>query len=73
MEFRFHPNLTTTVDGFVSDFKDLQTKRGIELPLGFQALIYVQPGDLDRGARTASSPRAPSATSAVSCATTSAT
>lgn len=29
--------LTLTVDGFYSNFDDDQTKRGIELPLGFQA------------------------------------
>lgn len=31
------PNLLLTVDGFYSNFEDDQTKRGIELPLGFNA------------------------------------
>lgn len=31
------PTLMLTVDGFYSDFTDDQSKRGIELPLGFQA------------------------------------
>ncbi len=35
LQYRPDPNLTVTVDGFFSDFNDDQTKRGIELPLGF--------------------------------------
>ncbi|MFZ5747594.1 MAG: TonB-dependent receptor [Pseudomonadota bacterium] len=33
LEWRPTPNFTTTFDGFFSDFKDDQIKRGIELPL----------------------------------------
>jgi iron complex outermembrane receptor protein len=33
LEWRPVPELTTTIDGFYSDFKDDQVKRGIELPL----------------------------------------
>lgn len=39
IQFRPAPEWTTTVDGFFSDFKDDQTKRGIELPLGFSPAV----------------------------------
>ena len=35
VEFRPVPEFTSTVDAFYSDFKDLQSRRGVELPLGF--------------------------------------
>ncbi|MDE0879753.1 MAG: TonB-dependent receptor, partial [Sphingomonas bacterium] len=35
LEFKPVENFTSTFDGFYSDFKDDQIKRGIELPLGF--------------------------------------
>ena len=35
VEFRPVPEFTSTIDGFYSDFKDLQSRRGVELPLGF--------------------------------------
>lgn len=35
VQWRPHPNFTTSVDGFYSDFTDDQIKRGIELPLAF--------------------------------------
>ena len=37
VQYQPQPNLTFTVDGFYSDFQDEQFRRGIELPLGFQA------------------------------------
>jgi len=36
-QWRASPQLMLTVDGFYSDFRDDQIKRGIELPLGFFA------------------------------------
>jgi iron complex outermembrane receptor protein len=35
LEWRPAPEFTTTFDGFYSDFKDDQIKRGVELPLAF--------------------------------------
>ncbi|WP_245739118.1 TonB-dependent receptor [Sphingomonas rubra] len=35
VEFRPVPEFTSTIDAFYSDFKDLQSRRGVELPLGF--------------------------------------
>jgi iron complex outermembrane recepter protein len=35
LEWRPHPNFTSTLDAFYSDFSDDQIKRGIEFPLGF--------------------------------------
>ena len=35
IQWRPIPELTATIDGFYSDFKELQIKRGVELPLGF--------------------------------------
>ncbi|WP_336968408.1 TonB-dependent receptor [Sphingobium aromaticiconvertens] len=35
LEWRPSPNFTTSFDGFYSDFKDDQIKRGVELPLAF--------------------------------------
>ncbi|MBX9883114.1 MAG: TonB-dependent receptor [Sphingomonas sp.] len=35
VQWRPIPELTATIDGFYSDFKELQIKRGVELPLGF--------------------------------------
>ena len=35
IEFRPVAEFTSTIDGFYSHFKDDQTKRGVELPLGF--------------------------------------
>ena len=35
IEFRPVPEFTSTIDAFYSDFKDLQSRRGVELPLGF--------------------------------------
>ncbi|HEX8485917.1 TonB-dependent receptor [Sphingomonas sp.] len=35
LEWQPIPEVTATIDGFYSDFKDNQIKRGIELPLGF--------------------------------------
>ncbi len=35
IEFRPVPEFTSTIDAFYSHFKDAQTKRGVELPLGF--------------------------------------
>lgn len=35
VEFRPTPQFTSTIDAFYSDFKDLQSRRGVELPLGF--------------------------------------
>ena len=35
VQWRPIPELTATLDGFYSDFKDDQIKRGVELPLGF--------------------------------------
>ncbi len=37
VQAEFTPNLMLTVDGFYSNFDDDQSKRGIELPLGFGA------------------------------------
>lgn len=37
LQWEASPNLMLTVDGFYSNFDDDQSKRGIELPLGFQA------------------------------------
>ena len=37
VQWRPQPQLTFTLDGFYSHFKDDQINRGIELPLGFQA------------------------------------
>ncbi len=35
IQFRPVPEFTSTIDAFYSDFKDLQSRRGVELPLGF--------------------------------------
>lgn len=35
VQFRPVPEYTSTIDAFFSDFKDLQSRRGVELPLGF--------------------------------------
>jgi iron complex outermembrane receptor protein len=35
VEFRPTPEFTSTIDAFYSDFKDVQSRRGVELPLGF--------------------------------------
>jgi iron complex outermembrane receptor protein len=35
LQWQPHPNFTSTLDAFYSDFKDDQIKRGIELPLAF--------------------------------------
>jgi iron complex outermembrane recepter protein len=35
VQFRPQPELTVTLDGFYSNFSDDQSKKGIELPLGF--------------------------------------
>jgi iron complex outermembrane receptor protein len=35
LQFRPAPEFTSTLDAFYSDFKDLQSRRGVELPLGF--------------------------------------
>lgn len=35
IEFRPVAEFTSTLDAFYSDFKDLQSRRGVELPLGF--------------------------------------
>lgn len=35
IQFRPVPEFTSTIDGFYSDFKDIQSRRGVELPLGF--------------------------------------
>lgn len=48
LQWRPSPNLTATFDGFFSDFTDEQIKRGIELPLGFQAFGT----QIDRGSLT---------------------
>jgi iron complex outermembrane receptor protein len=37
LQAKISPNLVLTADGFYSNFKDDQIKRGIELPLGFGA------------------------------------
>lgn len=37
VQFEASPNIMITADAFYSDFNDDQTKRGIELPLGFLA------------------------------------
>ncbi len=37
LQWRPQPELTFTLDGFYSNFKDNSTKRGIEFPLGFLA------------------------------------
>jgi iron complex outermembrane receptor protein len=42
-EFRPHPNFTTSLDAFYSDFKDDQIKRGIEVPL-YWSSAALQPG-----------------------------
>jgi iron complex outermembrane receptor protein len=43
VEFKPTPNFTSTVDGFYSDFKDDQIKRGIETPL-YWSSAALQPG-----------------------------
>ncbi len=35
VEFRPTPEFTSTIDAFYSEFKDIQSRRGVELPLGF--------------------------------------
>ncbi|MBX3594580.1 MAG: TonB-dependent receptor [Sphingomonas sp.] len=35
LQYEFTPNLTLTIDGFYSNFKDSQTKRGVEIPLAW--------------------------------------
>lgn len=35
VQWEASPNLMVTLDGFYSDFEDDQTKRGVEIPLGF--------------------------------------
>ncbi|OYY75978.1 MAG: TonB-dependent receptor [Sphingomonas sp. 28-62-20] len=47
VEWRPIPELTATLDGFYSDFDDIQQKRGIELPLGFAANYGPTPGPND--------------------------
>ncbi|QPQ56154.1 TonB-dependent receptor [Allosphingosinicella flava] len=48
VQWRPAPEFTTTVDGFYSDFKDEQIKRGIELPL-FWSGASLTPGDVVDG------------------------
>ncbi len=42
VQWRPRPELTVTLDGFYSDFRDNQIGRGIELPLGFGGGFNVQ-------------------------------
>ncbi len=55
VQWRPEPQLTFTLDGFYSDFKDDQIKRGIELPLYWGPAPCAMATPL----RTASSPTAP--------------
>jgi len=43
LQWRPQPQLTFTLDGFYSNFKDNSIKRGVELPLGFGGGFNVQP------------------------------
>lgn len=45
VQYRPEPQLTFTVDGFYSDFKDVSNKRGIELPLAFGGGFDTDPFD----------------------------
>lgn len=47
LQWRPHPNFTSTFDAFYSDFSDDQIKRGIELPLGFDGSVGVNVTDVD--------------------------
>ena len=52
LQWRPHPNFTMTVDGFYSNFKEDQIKRGVELPLFWGGVPLINPttdGDLVTG------------------------